>query len=62
MFIRLSILGGIHRLPPITSLQVKASGGRTVVGADRITWTALTLTQVGTFVLAGTGWEAWDNR
>ena len=55
------VSAGIHRLPPITTLSIGVSGGRAICGADRITWTSVTLSKTGTLVLASTGWLAWDN-
>jgi len=57
----ISIVGGVHRLPPRLQVPISIIGGRGIVAADIIVWPALTALGVGTFVFAGTSWWSWDS-
>lgn len=58
---KLSLSGGVHRLPPLSNIPITCSAGSGIVAADVISWTSFSATVVGRFVITGTGWSCWDS-
>lgn len=57
----LLIRSGLHRLPPVSLIDVGVSGGVGTVAADQVSWKGITTKGDGTILLAGTGWYGWDS-
>jgi hypothetical protein len=57
----IQILAGAHRLMPISNVPVVIKSGITTVSASVIEWRSLDISNVGTLVIAGTGWDGWDS-
>lgn len=52
---------GVHRLPPVSSVEIETLSGIGVVAADIIAWFSLRAIDEGTFIFAGKGWAGWDS-
>jgi hypothetical protein len=58
---KIVVSGGLHRMPPISNLDIGCAGGGATVAADVVSWKGITATGNGTVMLAGTGWHGWDS-
>lgn len=58
---RLLIDGGMHRLPPVSTIVLGAQRGSGIVSASNITWKGLQAVGSGQIILAGTSWLGWDS-
>jgi hypothetical protein len=58
----LVIRDGTHRLPPKSGIMISSAlGGTGLVGADKITWGGIAVDNLGSIVVTGPGWLAWDS-
>lgn len=52
---------GVHRLPPVSDIDVGVSGGVGTVAADHVRWRGISANGNGIFIIAGKGWFGWDS-
>ena len=45
----INVMNGVHRLPPVSNVEISVSNGIGVVASDFITWTSLSVQGVGKF-------------
>lgn len=57
----LLVNAGLHRLPPVSNIDIGVGGGAGTVAADQVNWRSVTAAGDGTIIIAGTGWFGWDS-